>query len=55
MRRVANSTAMKELEANLRRELIEFALVNGANDAETLRDLLITTRPQPNMRTIGRA
>jgi hypothetical protein len=29
------------LEANLRRELIEIALTNGANDAETLRDILV--------------
>ena len=31
----------EELEANLRRELIEIALVNGARDAETLRDILL--------------
>ena len=34
------------LEANLRRELIEIALVNGARDAETLRDILVATRPE---------
>ena len=34
------------LEANLRRELIEIALVNGASDAETLRDILLATRSQ---------
>jgi hypothetical protein len=32
------------LEADLRRELIEIALVNGATDAETLRDILEATR-----------
>ena len=36
----------KELEANLRQELIEIALVNGANDAETLRDILVATRSE---------
>ena len=36
----------EELEAHLRRELIEIALVNGANDAETLRDILIATRTE---------
>ena len=33
----------EELEAALRRELIEIALFNGANDAETLRDVLLAT------------
>jgi hypothetical protein len=37
----------EELEANLRRKLIEIALVNGASDAETLRDILVATRSQP--------
>ena len=32
----------EELEANLLRELIEIALVNGVSDAETLRDILLT-------------
>jgi hypothetical protein len=36
----------EELEAILRRELIEIALVNGANDAETLRDILVATRSE---------
>ena len=36
----------EELEAHLRRELIEIALINGANDAETLRDILVATRDQ---------
>ena len=29
------------LEATLRRELIEIARLNGVNDAETLRDILL--------------
>jgi hypothetical protein len=33
----------EELEAALRRELIEIARFNGANDAETLRDVLLAT------------
>jgi hypothetical protein len=37
----------EELEAHLRRELIEIALVNGANDAETLSDIVVATRSQP--------
>ena len=32
------------LEASLRQELIEIALINGASDAETLRDILVATR-----------
>jgi hypothetical protein len=36
----------EELEANLRRELIEIALVNGVSDVETLRDILIATRSE---------
>jgi hypothetical protein len=31
----------EELEATLRRELIEIARLNGVNDAETLRDILL--------------
>jgi len=34
----------EELEAGLRQELIEIALVNGVRDAETLRDILLATR-----------
>jgi hypothetical protein len=37
----------EELEANLRRELIEIALANGVNDAEMLRDILLTTLVEP--------
>ncbi len=33
----------EELEANLLRELIEIALVNGVSDAEALRDILLNT------------
>ena len=33
----------EELEANLLRELIEIALVNGVSYAETLRDILLKT------------
>ena len=37
----------EELEAGLRQELIEIALANGVRDAETLRDILLTTRSEP--------
>jgi hypothetical protein len=37
----------EELEAGLRQELIEIALVNGVHDAETLRDILLATRSEP--------
>jgi hypothetical protein len=37
----------EELEASLRRELIEIALVNGITDAESLRDILIAKRSEP--------
>jgi hypothetical protein len=37
----------EELEANLRRELIEIALANGVSDAEMLRDILLTTLVEP--------
>ena len=33
----------EQLEENLRRELIEIALINGVTDPETLRDILLTT------------
>jgi hypothetical protein len=33
----------EELEANLRRELLEIALLNGVTDPETLRDILLST------------
>ena len=36
----------EEFETNLRRELIEIALVNGVSDVETLRDILIATRSE---------
>jgi hypothetical protein len=36
----------EELEATLRQELIEIALVNGVRDAETLRDILLATRSE---------
>jgi hypothetical protein len=36
----------EELEATLRRELIEIALVHGITDAETLRDILISKRSE---------
>jgi hypothetical protein len=34
-----------ELEAVLRRELIEIARLNGANDPETLKDILLARMP----------
>ncbi len=34
-----------ELEAALRRELIEIARFNGASDPETLRDILLASLP----------
>jgi hypothetical protein len=37
----------EELEANLRRELIEIALANGVGDAEMLRDILLNTLLEP--------
>jgi hypothetical protein len=33
----------EQLEANLRRELIEIAVTNGVSDPETLRDILLST------------
>ena len=33
----------EQLEANLRRELIEIALINGVTDPETLPDILLST------------
>ena len=36
----------EELEASLRQELIEIALVSGVRDAETLRDILLATRSE---------
>ena len=33
----------EQLEANLRRELIEIALSSGVSDPETLRDILLST------------
>ena len=36
----------EELEASLRQELIEIALVNGVRDAETLRNILLATRSE---------
>ena len=33
----------EQLEAHLRRELIEIALTNGVTDPETLRDILLGT------------
>jgi hypothetical protein len=33
----------EELEAALRRELIEIARVNGVSDPETLKDILLTS------------
>ena len=35
----------EELEAALRRELIEMARFNGVSDPEILRDILLTTVP----------
>ena len=35
----------EELEAALRRELIEIARFNGVSDPETLRDILLATMP----------
>ena len=35
----------KELEAALRRELIDIVRCNGGKDAETLRDILLATWP----------
>jgi hypothetical protein len=37
----------EELEASLRRELIEIALVHGVTNADTLRDILIAERTEP--------
>jgi hypothetical protein len=37
----------EELEANLRRELIEIALTNGVSDVEMLRDILLNTLVEP--------
>ena len=34
----------EELEASLREELIEIALISGVRDGETLRDILLATR-----------
>jgi len=38
-------SADEELEAALRRELIEIARFNGVSDPETLRDILLATMP----------
>jgi len=35
----------EELEAALRRELIEIARFNGVSDPETLRDILLASLP----------
>ena len=35
----------EELEAALRRELIEIAHLNGASDPETLKDILLASMP----------
>jgi hypothetical protein len=35
----------EELEAALRRELIEIARLNGMNDPETLKDILLASMP----------
>ena len=40
----------EELEAALRRELIEIARLNGVSDPETLKDLLLTSMPPPRAR-----
>jgi len=36
----------EELEAALRRELIEIARANGVNDPDTLKDMLLASLPQ---------
>ena len=35
----------EELEAELRRELVEIARVNGVSDPETLKDVLLVRAP----------
>ena len=40
----------EELEAALRRELIEIARLNGVSDPETLKDLLLASMPPPRAR-----
>jgi hypothetical protein len=40
-----NAESDDELEAELRRELIEIARFNGVNDPETLRDIVLACMP----------
>jgi hypothetical protein len=37
----------EELEAEVRRELVEIARVNGVSDPETLKDILLASMPAP--------
>jgi hypothetical protein len=40
----------EELEAALRRELIEIARLNGVRDSETLKDILLASMPPSRVR-----
>ena len=40
----------EELEAALRRELIEIACLNGVSDPETLKDILLASMPPSRVR-----
>jgi hypothetical protein len=41
-----------ELEANLRRELIEIVLANGVSDSEMLRDILLNSDVKEELRAM---
>ena len=43
---VADLDSDEALEATLRQELIEIARLNGVNDPETLRDVLLAALPK---------
>ena len=40
----------EELEAEVRRELVEIARVNGVSDPETLKDILLASMPPSRVR-----
>jgi hypothetical protein len=40
----------EELEAEVRRELVEIARVNGVSDPETLKDILLASMPASGAR-----
>ena len=48
--RHSDTESDEELEAALRRELIEIARLNGVNDPETLKDLLLASMPPSRAR-----